>query len=275
MPISVPSSVRGALRSVVREIRVAEQWLYARSVLPSDALTLPDFVGIGAQKAGTTWLHVNLQHHPDVYVPPERQDLHYFNLYQHRGVRYYASQFADGAGHVKGENTPAYGVMPLPQVRRVHDLLPDARILFVMRDPVERAWSHARMTLTRDTERDLEAIPDAAFFEHFRWSNSRERSDYLTILDRWTRVYPESQVFVGFFDDIVNRPRHFLTQVFDHIGVTRDVDWDGFPYNRVVNRGPKAPIPDRFREVLVDLYAEQTKTLQQRFGGPTLDWHTA
>lgn len=262
-------------RGAVRELRLAEQWLYARSILSTDGLTLPDFVGIGAQKAGTTWLHVNLRHHPDVYVPPERQDLHYFNQHQEKGVRHYAACFADGAGKVKGENTPAYGVMAPAKIRRVYDLLPDARILFVMRDPVERSWSHARMTLTRAEGRTLDDVSDDAFYEHFRWSRSRKRSDYLTILDNWTTVYPDEQIFVGFFDDIVTRPRVFLERVFQHVGVTRDVDWDGFPYNRVVNKGPKAPIPDRFLDVLLDMYSDQTRRLQERFGGPTLDWRTA
>jgi len=271
--MSTPRSLRHLYRSARHRFRLFEQWLYARSILPRTSLTLPDFLGIGAQKAGTTWLHMNLQNHPDVFVPPDRQDLHFFNQKQHYGIRYYAKQFNDGEDCVKGENTPAYGVMSQKKVERVHTLLPEAKILFIMRDPIERAWSHARMTLTRNG-RLVDDITDEEFYSHFRSNRSRERCDYISIIDKWSSVYNKDQIWIGFFDDVKERPKKFLSDVFSHIGVANNVDWSDFPYDKVVNKGPQVPIPPPFRDVLFDMYEDQISELQKRFGGPTLSWPT-
>ena len=77
-----------------------EKPAYARGWLSTRGLTLPDFLGIGAQKAGTTWLHENLRCHPSLYLPDEKE-LHYFDWHFHRPLRWYAGHFRQGAGRVR------------------------------------------------------------------------------------------------------------------------------------------------------------------------------
>ena len=147
----------------------------------------PDFIGIGAQKAGTTWLGRNLRLHPEIWMPGIKE-LHYFNerindpknlistaLRQDNGRRHrepalapagqespptppepvlqedflwdlryyagapgdgwYASLFEPGRGKVKGEITPAYSMLGRDSIARVHDLVPEAKLIFMMRNP--------------------------------------------------------------------------------------------------------------------------------------------
>ena len=102
---------------------------------------LPQFLGLGAQKSGTTTLHEWLASHPQVFVPAAKE-LHFFSLHYQRGVAWYSEQFAAAkSGQLCGEITPYYLFHPLaPQ--RISTLLPNARCIVLLRDPVERCLSH-------------------------------------------------------------------------------------------------------------------------------------
>ncbi len=101
---------------------------------------LPDFLGLGVQKGGTTTLHRLLADHPEVYLP-EQKEVHYFSLHYAQGVAWYASHFAQGAsGQRCGDITPYYLFHPQAP-GRIHSLLPAARLILLLRDPVERSLS--------------------------------------------------------------------------------------------------------------------------------------
>src|SRR5690349_6371993 len=112
---------------------------------------LPDFLIIGAQKAGSTSLASYLAAHPCV-VPPRWNEAHFFDLNYERGVDWYRSLFPVGVRarlnsrlrgrrHLTGDSTPHYIVHPRMPAR-ARDLLPAARIIILLRDPVDRAHSH-------------------------------------------------------------------------------------------------------------------------------------
>ena len=163
--------------------------LYATGRFAVEQLTLPKFLGIGAPKAGTTWLHHNLAAHPDLYLPPEKE-LHYFTVALHRGMRWYSSRFEDAGARIPGEITPGYIALNQRRIALVRDLMPDCRLILIMRNPVDRAWSHAVMKLARREGRTVESVSDAEFAAHFRGTMSRRRSDYLGTIKRWHAVFP-------------------------------------------------------------------------------------
>ena len=107
---------------------------------------LPDFLCIGAQKAGTTTLQALLLQHPQVYLPPQKE-LQYFSLRFDAGLAWYSQAFAGAAaGQRCGEITPYYLFHPQAPLR-IRALLPQVRLIVLLRDPVERALSqyfHAR-----------------------------------------------------------------------------------------------------------------------------------
>lgn len=101
---------------------------------------LPAFLGVGAQKGGTTTLHLLLQQHPQVFLPPGKE-LHYFTHRFAQGRQWYQQQFkAADPGQRCGEVTPYYLFHPLVP-ERIKALLPDVRLVILLRDPVERALS--------------------------------------------------------------------------------------------------------------------------------------
>ncbi|MFN3652262.1 MAG: sulfotransferase family protein [Armatimonadota bacterium] len=250
-----------------------EKWAYLHGLRPTPRMPLPDFLGIGAQKSGTSWLDANLRHHPDVYLPP-RKELHYWDRQYDRSLRSYSRKFRGAGSRLKGEITPFYSILPVERIRMIHAIRPDTKLIFLMRNPVERAWSHALMRLVKRRNRRFEDVSEQEFLEQFRHRGSLRLGDYPRILASWLSVFPEEQLFVGFFEDVKERPRELLTGVMEHLGLRTDIDWDSMPYHEVVHGGVKVRMPEKYRKVLQEMYQRDLEALHERFGAPVSRWMT-
>ena len=256
--------------------------LYATGRFAVEQLTLPKFLGIGAPKAGTTWLHHNLAAHPDLYLPPEKE-LHYFTVALHRGMRWYSSRFEDAGARIPGEITPGYIALNQRRIALVRDLMPDCRLILIMRNPVDRAWSHAVMKLARREGRTVESVSDAEFAAHFRGTMSRRRSDYLGTIKRWHAVFPPERLMVASYDEIKEQPQQLLKRAIGHIGASTALDWTLFPYAEVIDRGLEGEddvfgktstpsMPDRHRDVLAALYKSDIEQLADAYPEYAMRW---
>ena len=271
--------------------RLEKAWL---ALFPERArrYALPDFLGIGAQKAGTTWLYENLRRHPEVFVPPTKE-LHYFDLHYDRPLRDYAAHFEPGRDRVAGEVTPAYSILPRSRIRFIRTVMPDVRLVLLLRDPVDRAWSQVVMELGHRRGRKASDIPEAEAIEFAESEPCRRRGAYPDIVGSWLASFPREQLFIGFFEDIVERPRMLLTEVFRHVGVSTRVDWAQFAYaervlpnvERVVPPGewarffrlddPEAappPCPPAVRRRLIHIHEPEVEALARTLGEPVQRW---
>ena len=164
---------------------------------------LPDFLGLGTQKGGTTTLHQLLTKHPGVHLPACKE-VHYFSKHWHHSKRWYADHFSEARpDQCCGEITPFYLFHPeVPQ--RIHRLLPRVKLLVLLRDPVERALSqvfHARKrgfetlvpaeAIAAEPERLASGDP-----ESFQKHSYVSRSKYLEQLDRYESLFPPKQLLV-------------------------------------------------------------------------------
>lgn len=174
---------------------------------------LPNFLYVGPDKAGSSWLHETLIKHPDVYLTPAK-DLYFFDRYYDRGVEWYAAQFRDARGQeVVGEVCQDYLFHPEAANRIRATLGPAVKVMVSLRDPVERAWSsylYARKHgMWPDTFAEaLQTRPE--LLDHGR---------YGTGLARFLEHYPREMVHVAMFDDLSRDPQGFLDAVTDFLGV--------------------------------------------------------
>jgi GT2 family glycosyltransferase len=252
---------------------------HTRGLCATDHLCLPDFLGIGAQKAGTTWLYENLRRHPGVFLAHPKE-LHYFDETFHRSLRFYAQHFEPGRHQVKGEITPAYSILPMERIRFIRTVMPTVRLIFIIRNPIERAWSQAVMELVTRKKRKLEDVTDSEFEAYLKSEPCTERSDYLTILSNWLRVFPPEQLYIGFFEDIVSHPRKLLGEIFSHIGVSGEVDWGRFPVAQVIlphaapvaGQSSRTHMRPKIRRFLAQMYEQDIECLYERFGEPVAGW---
>ncbi len=261
---------RPALRVADEARSRIEKPLQRRGALRTGHLRLPDFLGVGAQKAGTTWLAENLRRHPGLFLP-ERKELHYFDESFHRPLASYARHFEPAGSRVAGEITPAYAVLDDARLDFVARVLPGVRAVYLLRDPVARAWSGVVMECATLPGIDPASIDPARWREHARAPHVLGRSRHLEAIGRWERTVRPGHLHLAFYDDIARDPAGVLAEVHRFLGVEPDLDAPPAIRERV-NAGPGLAMPDEVRETLVAELADELRALADRFGGPAEDW---
>jgi hypothetical protein len=234
--------------------------------------SLPDFLGIGTQKSGTVWLYRNLCEHPKIFIPREK-DLNFFSdeFQMYDGVeKRYLHYFRGAEEKVKGEIATHYCLLPKHRIQFIKKLMPKAKIILLLRNPVERSWSGVYHEFCRLQKRKLEDVSESEILDYFQ-TTGKGFASYSDMLDRWQSVYPASQMFVGLFDQITNQPKEMLQDIFRFLGVSEDVDWNTIPYKKVFNRGSSEKIPEQYKAVLVNMYRDEIKRLQE-LGAPVAAW---
>jgi hypothetical protein len=201
---------------------------------------LPDFLVIGAQRAGTTLLHHILDHHPEVYVPRRRKEIHYFDWYFARGPEWYATFFPDGGARgpyrAIGEVTPDY-LFELAAPNRIRDLLPDCRFVVSLRNPVERAFSWYLFCLRSVNEK---RGPEEFFAQE---TECLQRGRYAEQLERYFKIFPRDVFCVWIYEEFVRDPAPHLSSLAQFLGLT--AGWED-PAGLVRQRINASEIP-RFR----------------------------
>ena len=268
-PPPPPRSLAGIVRRLARGHADAVRALALRGL--ATPRLLPQFLGIGAQKAGTTWLHSNLARHPQLFLPAAKE-LHWFDWNWHRSPAAYAHWFRDAGTRMRGEITPAYAILPAAQIAMATQLMPQVRLIFLLRDPIERAWSQAQMNLVRHGGRAAESIADAEWREHLSSHAVIERSRYCATLDRWGRQVPTSRILTAFFEEISVDPGALLRRTCAFLGVDPHHEALRTAAGGVVNAGAGLAMPEIARRVLVGHLGAELIELERRFGGPAAAW---
>lgn len=245
-------------RGWAEAVGTADWWAHRSGARSLDGLRLPDFLGIGAQKAGSTWLHANLGRHPQLFLPPEKE-LHYFDWFRVPTLRRYAARFAPAGGRLAGEITPGYSALPPYRIRRVRALLPEARVLLLLRDPVDRAWSQLGMD-ARKQGRSPTSVTAAEARARLDQSGAGRRSDLVSVLRRWDAAFGD-QLWVGRYEDISTRPEALLASVFAHLGVD-DVDVSAWPLQARFNPGAGHAPPDDVAQLLEERLGGQRESIR-------------
>ncbi len=181
---------------------------------------LPDFVIIGATKSATTWLLQNLRAHPQVFMPSP--EIHYFSRHFERGPAWYRSHFETAPeDRVVGEKSASY--LPHPETpRRLRELLPAARLVAQLRNPIERAYSDYCMHYRRaEVGRDL-----ARYLQPGRTPLPRLLEDglYFRHVSAFLELFPRGQLEVILYDDIRRDPGPVFRSVCAHLGIERRAD---------------------------------------------------
>lgn len=177
-----------------------------------------NFLGIGAQKAGTTWLYEQLNRHSQLAFPLGKEAHFWSQPHDAGAVAGYLDRFTPFDA-IAGEITPAYGMLPIETIREIHHNVPHLRLIYLIRNPIERAWSSALMALQR-AEMTLDEASDQWFNDHFHSAGSMKRGDYQTCLQNWRAVFPDKQLLVLRFEQIVTEPESLLNRCFQHLGVS-------------------------------------------------------
>ena len=182
---------------------------------------LPNLIVIGAAKCGTTSLHEYLALHPDIAMSAKKE-LNFFTRDDWRAqVDWYAAQFADAP--IRGESSPGYTLAPyLPSTAdRIHDLVPDAKLVYLVRDPVDRAVAnYIELVMHR-----LETRPIDAALTDFDAANPHLcGSRYGSQVERYLQHFDPTQLLVLDHGDLLRQRQATLRRVFEFLGIDPDFD---------------------------------------------------
>ncbi|MDP6575966.1 MAG: sulfotransferase [Candidatus Peribacteraceae bacterium] len=276
----------------------------------------PDFLIIGAQKSGTTWLSVNLRHHPQVHMPAVKE-LHYFNIIEERvptslfarlfdkrnwrwryflrmhtrldlkykNIRrkyrclfgrmndeWYASRFRPKSNQIAGEATPEYAALNLETIMHIKKIMPDLKIIYLLRNPVDRAWSSV-FTMFKVWGKSVDPLDEDELMSYLEGSFQRSLGAYIQSLDRWMQVFPEERFFIDFFEKITLDPDDLLMSIFNFLGIRVDSKHIHTHLSRqVIMSGPGIEMPKKIRKYLSQMYLEDLEHLHKRFGGFATQW---
>jgi Sulfotransferase domain len=274
--------------------RRAAHWAVVTTGRPSRrARMLPGFLIVGAERGGTTSLFHVLRQHPAIFsaILPKKE-VHYFDLAYGRGLGWYQSHFPltararaaarrVGLDPVAFEASPYYMFHPLAPSRIQHDL-PGVKLIVLVRDPVERAYSgHANQTglghETEPFERALELederlageaerlAADPAYFSRSHWLHSyRTRGYYADQLEHLERLFGRDRIHVIDSGDFFAAPGPAYDQVLGFLGLARR----GEPAFTPQNARPRSPMPDSVRAALEEHYRPYDERLTRWLGRP-------
>jgi len=268
---------------------------------PSTRGAEPDFLCIGAHKAGTTWLYQQLDSHPDFWMPPVKE-LHYFDQLSRvqraahprcrdeRDRRFlerlksvsaepgidlenYGRLFEPKASLISGDISPNYSTLSEEVIRQVAGYFPNLKVIFLARDPVERFWSHVSMEVHY---RQIEPF-DATDIKEVNRNLSRRgmllRSYPSAVVARWKRYVDSEHFRVYFFDDLQNNPAELRRSILRFLGADPDKPGTGLTadYNSWT-RMEKLRLTDGVRTHLAKLFKKELKTCAAQLGGRASEW---
>ncbi|MEW6729732.1 MAG: sulfotransferase [Acidobacteriota bacterium] len=272
----VPPTMRQALRKSSRE-------------LTGPLRLMPDFLVIGAQKCGTTSLYHYLVSHPHIMSPSEKQ-MHFFDNNFSKGLSWYRTHFPSSLyryylkhihkqGFITGEATPYYIFHPLaPQ--RIQKHLPNAKLILLLRNPVDRAYSHYNHEVRKGTE--TLSFTDALDREEERLAGEREkmlvqenyysfnhqhysylaRGVYIEQLEYWFNYFPKEQFLILKSEDFYTAPGATLKQILNFLHLP---EWQ-LPKYENYNVGKYQKMDDHIKARLRAYFAPHNEKLYQLIG---------
>lgn len=222
----------------------AEGNLVRTRTAPPDLSLFPNLFYLGPQRTGSTWLHANMAKHPEIHLHRDKETFYFSTLGRpdhprHRfefledyldsfretpvdllGKNYHALRRCGRLYRpkIRGDFTASYGVLPPGIIAEITRMQPDLRGIVLVRDPVSRAWSHAKKDLVRLRE---QPATQAEMIGFCRSPEQLERADYRGIVERWKRALRPGRLLVAPYSRISSDPEGLLDDISGFLGVAR------------------------------------------------------
>jgi len=222
---------------------------------------LPHFLIIGTKKGGTTSLHRYLSFHPQLFLPALKELMFFNSKNWHRGREWYERFFVDD-GRTCGEATPDYTWFPREKdvPARIHALIPHCKLVYIIRDPVERMLSnHSERVGSLHECREFSEIIDTPEYEIYF-----EAGRYFAQIQQYLAFFPARSIHVMTLENLAENPQREIRQLCAFLGV----EPDAIPSSRLEERLNTTPDKRRRNAVGRLLYSPR---MQQRLNGK-LPW---
>ncbi len=259
--------------------------------------TVPDFLLIGPQRTGTTWLSRYLVQHPEIFIPAEKE-LYYFNylakgagkLFHSTRLSWYMSKFQPSMmdflrlnamnlkmmgrlpkeslqwfqynkAEIFGEATASYAAMGEPLIEDVLRLNPNIKIIMLVRDPIERAWSHAKKDLLKANNKHMKDVPFSTFEDFYQRDYQIRCGQYREMIQLWKKHVSQERFLIKKFSDVTQHPKPLFNDVCQFLGIQPMAEVL-MKQQKVVNPTANVKLPAEHRALLSALFADEIAYLQ-------------
>jgi Sulfotransferase domain len=277
-----PAAMNAEIRSQLRWVKVLEG---------TDLSRFPDFFIVGPQRTGTSWLYSHLRFHPDILLSRPKE-IFFFSSLRSRDPRrfvtdhleWYLRFFRDPVWlwaiktsvcmyryhrlyrpRILGESTASYASLAPDVIDDIVRLNPAIKVILMVRNPVERAWSDAKYYFERRQRRiaDVPAAELKAFFtDEYQLSCSRYSANY----DNWSSRALPGHLLLARFEDIAVRPERMMLDIMRFIGARDDPSYVSASITQAVNTTSTSRISAHYRQFLEELFEDELNRLRDRFG---------
>ena len=234
----------------------------------------PDFLIIGAQKAGTTSLFNYLVKYGDNFISPIRKELYYFTENDFRSINSYHANFPIFKGtKVTGEATPDY-LFYHKTPKTVHAYNPNLKIVIMLRNPTERAYSqytHQNYTdktkacdplsfsdAIRKEESRYHIDENTKFYHEYKYYSYKKRGIYIEQINNWLKYFNRDQVHIIFLEELEDDFENQILLLMEFLGIKKNSRQFE---NKVYNQGPKSKINSSDKQYLDDFFKPYNKDL--------------
>lgn len=208
--------------------------------------------------------------------PLTRDDLRFVDLFlkladQPMNADKYAKLFKGKGQLLSGDITPGYSALDERRIGMIVERFPEARYLFIARDPVRRFWSQVGMHIHKKrlagslTARQVKAL--------LARKNYRSRSYQAETVELWRRMVPKDRFQLFFFDDLVENPADLRRRILAFIGADPEAESGGLSADFNRKKGKSSlKMPDSVRDILAECLADELQACARSFGGPAERW---
>ena len=262
----------------------------------------PDFIVIGAQRSGTSWLYFVLKRHSRLWLPAIKE-IHYFDnligdtaddrnrwlrvlrararmlnpwmfryLIGERNDDWYANLFhkAQLRGRIAGEITPAYATLDEFMFQRMRRINENVKLIFIMRDPVDRAWS--AVTDAFKKRPGWGSLTLAKALHRAQRPRKVPKGMYTDTIARLEAVFPASQLHFCFYDDLQDRPETLVADILSFLRVNPDEAKNILLSTKINSSSGLSTMPVEFQREMAKVYLPMVRVLCQRFEGAPQKW---
>ena len=261
----------------------------------------PDFLCVGAQKAGTSWLYRQLESHPDFWMPPVKE-LHYFDelsrvspvhsarardevgrdflenvkclsAQSHLDLEHYGRLFEAKRSLISGDITPAYSTLTDEIIERVVNHFPNMKVVFLARDPVERAWSQLSMGVRLGMINKFDAGNPEEVVRNLLIPGVLTRSHPSKIVARWRRYVRPDNFRLYFFDDLEENPAELRRSILGFLGGDPDKPSGRLkPHHNNDAGQKKLRFTAKVRDRMAQFFEHELKVCAAELGGRAKSW---
>ncbi len=263
----------------------------------------PDFLCVGAQKAGTSWLYRQLEPHPDFWMPPVKE-LHYLDnlnrtkrhqtprsnderdaffvegikdlsMKSHIDLDRYGHLFGHKGSLLSGDISPAYSTLSDEIIERVVNHFPNTKVIFLARDPVERAWSQLSMGVRLGVISKFDATDPEEVVRKLLIPGVLARSHPSKIVARWQNYVHPQNFRTYFFDDLEENPAELRQSILRFLGGDPDKPSGTLkPHENIDGGRDKLRLTGRVRDRMAQFFKDELKACASKLGGRAKSWPT-